>query len=98
MPCPTNTRRATARKHYGEAFHFFYRNDYSGAVDLLSDAINLDPDNPLFFYYRGLAYRRTGHLDKAERDLRLGSEGERTRRSEGIGLALARIQGKSGCG
>jgi len=41
-------------------------HDYQEAADLLSRAIEMDPDNPEANYYAGFAYSRVGEYEKAE--------------------------------
>jgi Flp pilus assembly protein TadD len=46
----------------------FVHNDAREAVEDLSRAITLDPDNAEAFYQRGLAYALMGEADKAVAD------------------------------
>jgi hypothetical protein len=52
----------------------------------------LNPNDPRFFYYRGLAYHRLGSNDLAAKDFQTGSAVEGKTLID-VGIALERIQG-----
>ncbi len=41
---------------------------YKEAINILTEAIRNEPSNPLFYYYRGMAFEKNGELDKALED------------------------------
>jgi tetratricopeptide (TPR) repeat protein len=41
---------------------------YKEAIEKFTEAITEDPENPIFYYYRGVAFEKTGDLDKAMED------------------------------
>lgn len=56
------------------------RGDYALAVADLEQAVRLDPDYRVAHFLLGTAYRGLGRLDAAQRELRLGAGGDRTKR------------------
>ncbi|MEH2488967.1 caspase family protein [Bradyrhizobium sp. AZCC 2230] len=50
---------------------FINKRDYDRAIDVLSTAVGLDPDNVIILNLRGLAYERTGKDDLAMADYNL---------------------------
>jgi tetratricopeptide (TPR) repeat protein len=41
---------------------------YEEAIEKFTGAITEEPENPIFYYYRGAAFEKTGDLDKAMED------------------------------
>ncbi|MBA7554993.1 Photosystem I assembly protein Ycf3 [subsurface metagenome] len=41
---------------------------YKEAIEKFTEAITEDPEIPIFYYYRGAAFEKTGDLDKAMED------------------------------
>ncbi len=41
---------------------------YEEAIEKFTEAITEDPENPIFYYYRGATFEKTGDLDKAMED------------------------------
>lgn len=85
-----------AREYYGAGVHALRDNRLREAVRYFSDAIDLNVYEPVYYYYRSVAYRRLGDLSSAIRDARVGSyyeeklfDLERRR----IDVALEYIQG-----
>ena len=42
--------------------------NYDKVIEITSHAIRLSPDSPNHYYYRGMAYRRKGDVERARSD------------------------------
>lgn len=47
----------------------FEQNDYSGAIENLNQAINLNPDNYFFYFYRSMVYQKQNDYNMTIEDL-----------------------------
>ena len=56
---------------YASAISAFEQGDYESAVSFLTDAMLLEPENILYRYERGMAYRRVGNISAAVLDYSL---------------------------
>jgi tetratricopeptide (TPR) repeat protein len=86
-------QRADALKLYGGAYHDFFDGKYEKALASLDQAIDLDPADPRYRFYRGLVRLRLGQSEDAVVDFRRGGELER-QGAFGVGAAMERIQGR----
>ena len=80
---------------YGQGVHAFFAGQYEQAVTLLTTVVESGTRDPRCHYFRGLAYAKLGHPEKAEADFKKGGELESSN-TDGIyavSLALQRIQG-----
>ena len=51
-----------------KAISLLNEGKYEEAIEKFTGAITEDPENPIFYYYRGAAFEKTGDLDKAMED------------------------------
>lgn len=94
MPRPP--ANGSARAHYVEGVHAFWRGNDKDAIDHLTNAIAVDPTESLFWYFRALAYKRSGDEARAKHDALLGAHAEWQDGIAGdFGQALQRVQGNS---
>jgi hypothetical protein len=81
-----------ATEHFSRGFHAFWKNDLSKAREEIDDAIQLDPKEPTYWYYRALTHKRLGNESGAKHDALIGGMLDRqspiTRNSE-----FQRLQG-----
>jgi hypothetical protein len=81
---------------YGEGVHRYYAGDSFQAEQMLSRVIESGVEDPLLYYFRGLAreYQGGGGDFDFEEGARLEAAGKRSLGlRDGVGQALARIQG-----
>lgn len=67
----SNPQFATANAWFNEALQRSQRRDRSGAIDAYTQALNLNPNNPVFYYNRGIEHARAGDLNRAIADYNL---------------------------
>jgi tetratricopeptide (TPR) repeat protein len=88
------TDHATAAKHYGEGYTLFWSNLTEEAEKYFQNAIMLNPADPRYWYFRGLARRRRGDLSGAQHDVLVAAFLERSMpKSSVVPHALMRCQG-----
>jgi hypothetical protein len=77
---------------YGEGVHRYFNNNFTGADEILTRAIDSGSEDPRVHYYRGLARERAGYGGELdfETAARLEAEGKRV---VDVSAALARVQG-----
>ena len=56
------------KKISSQAISLLNEGKYEEAIKKFTGAITEDPKNPIFYYYRGAAFEKTGDLDKAMED------------------------------
>ena len=56
------------KKISSKAVSLLNEGKYKEAIEKFTEAITEDPENPIFYYYRGAAFEKTGDLDKAMED------------------------------
>lgn len=80
---------------YSRGSNLFFSDDYAAAAEQFDGAMALSPDNPVYFYYRGLCDLRQGDSDSASGWFFLAAEKEQTPagRLIDVGANLRRIQG-----
>lgn len=59
---------ALANQKRDDAWKLYCKKDYRGAIKLYSEAIELNPNAPKFYYYRSLCYKQLGETAKAQAD------------------------------
>lgn len=57
-----------AKQKFDEAFKFYERGDYSGAIKLYTEVIELNPNHSNTYNNRGIAYRHSSDYQQAIRD------------------------------
>jgi tetratricopeptide (TPR) repeat protein len=55
----------TTSKLSSQAVNLLNEGKFEEAIEKFTEVITEDPSNPLFYYYRGMAFERTGDLEKA---------------------------------
>lgn len=65
---------AAAPNYYGAGYHAFWRGDFKAALRNFSDAVDLAPREPLYWYYRALTYKKLGDERNAVHDVRIGAD------------------------
>lgn len=85
-----------AAELYGQGLHAFFARDYQGAITLFDSALGRGAQDPRDYYFRGLAYLRTGCPNEATTDFQKGAQLEAAsdRWVCAVGESLSRIQGK----
>ena len=61
-----------AQRHFNTGVTAFYQGQLRRALKHFTDAVQLDPEYPLYHYFRALTHRRLGEKDKSLRDARIG--------------------------
>ncbi len=56
------------KKISSKAVSLLNEGKYEESIEKFTEAITEDPENPIFYYYRGAAFEKTGDLDKAMED------------------------------
>ncbi|NIO48261.1 MAG: tetratricopeptide repeat protein [Candidatus Aminicenantes bacterium] len=56
------------KKISSKAISLLNEGKYEESIEKFTEAITDDPENPIFYYYRGVAFEKTGDLDKAMKD------------------------------
>jgi hypothetical protein len=70
-PAPTKAPEMSAQDsdYVAQGQAHLEQGDYAQAVEVLSEAIRVNPDNAKAYYYRGSAYREQGEFELAIADL-----------------------------
>lgn len=68
---------AGARSYWGRGISLYRQGRLNQALAELTDAVRLDPAEPLYWYSRALTYKALGRHQLAERDGRIGVTAER---------------------
>ncbi len=88
------TDHATAAKHYDEGYTLFWSNFTAESEQCFQNAIMLNPEDPRYWYFRGLARRRKGNSKGAQHDVLVAAFLERSKpKSSVVARALIRCQG-----
>ena len=56
------------KKISSKAISLLNEGKYEESIEKFTEAITEDPENPIFYYYRGVAFEKTGDLDSAMED------------------------------
>jgi tetratricopeptide (TPR) repeat protein len=84
----------SAAAHFGAGCRLFWNQSFLEAEHHFESAIALNPQDPLYWYFRGLTRRQIGNLWGSQHDALIGAFLERSRyRDLEIGRALRRVQG-----
>lgn len=97
-PRPAEGARETdyqsAATHFGVGCRLFWNHALQEAESHFENAITLDPQEPVYWYFRGLTRRQLGNPTGSQHDALIGAFLERSRyRDLDIGRALRRVQG-----
>jgi len=92
MPRPYYPLDADKLFYLAKSFYFGCQLDE--ALKELNEAIRLRPEEPLYWYYRALTYKRLGREAEADRDARVAASLRRAGKSrKDLATELERIQG-----
>lgn len=83
----------SSKSHFGRGAHAFWRGDLRTALMHFEDAVQLEPVDPLNWYYRALTYKRLGYARRAQHDALMAARLEVTGDNRRIAAGLIRIQG-----
>lgn len=89
---------SAARRHYSEGYTKHFTGELQHALGHFDSAIRLDPDQPLYWYFRALTHRRLGDVQRAQHDALMGAYFERqfaSSRRRSLNHAFVRVQGES---
>jgi tetratricopeptide (TPR) repeat protein len=81
---------------YGKGVHAFFDRDYSGTIDLLTQAEQLGSEDPRPYYFLALAHSRLKQNDKADEYFKQAAQFEwegQAVRDYNVSESLRRIQG-----
>lgn len=85
-----------AADHFSHGFSDFWRNDLQSAIRRFDNAVQLCPQNPVYWYYRAVTFKRSGDDRRAQHDACFGAyiekKSERRYGSE-VAHAFQRLQG-----
>ena len=88
------SNHAAAAKHFGEGYTLYWGNSFRKAEQHLQNAIMLNPADPRYWYFRGLARRHRGDQEGARHDVLVAAFLERSKpRDPAVARALTRCQG-----
>jgi tetratricopeptide (TPR) repeat protein len=85
--------------YYEKGRQLYFKGELNKALDYFNAAVQLVPQESVFWYYRGLTYKRLGKDTEAERDVKIGAgivrQAEENNRdiNKEVGVALERVQG-----
>jgi len=71
----------SANEHYGKGVHEFRVGNYEDALTHFSNAVSVEPNRALFWYYRGVTHRRLNDDSEAYFDVLYGAFVERRQQS-----------------
>ena len=85
-----------AQDHFSQGFSDFWRNDLKSAVRRFDNAVQLYPQNPVYWYYRSVAFKRLGDERRAQHDACFGAYVEKKgegRYERDVARSFQRLQG-----
>ena len=88
----------SARRHFGHGCGQFHAGYLENALDGFVNAVQLAPDQPLYWYFRALTHRRLGDNQRALHDVLMGAHFERiyeVRHRTAVDRTLVNVQGES---
>jgi hypothetical protein len=86
--------REDASRLYGHGVHAYFAGNSSQAETCLSSALELNTNDPRYYYFRGLALLRMGRSEEARGDMILAAQLEAQHPGRfAVGAALERVQG-----
>ena len=86
-----------ARQHYSQGYGHLFTGKLQEALDRFDNAVQLAPDQPLYWYFRALTQRRLGDDQRAQHDALMGAYFERQFagwRQRSLDHAFIRVQGE----
>lgn len=86
--------REDAARLYGQGVHAYFAGNSSLAELCLSRALELNTDDPRYYYFRGLSLLQLGRCEEARGDMILAAQLEAQHPGRfAVGAALERVQG-----
>lgn len=83
-----------ASSHYGRGINAYFDGDLASALSHFNDAVQLDPNEPVFRYFRAITYKRLGDDSRARHDALFGADlEERFTYKLSLGSGFTRVQG-----
>ena len=79
--------------YYSLAKNSFTKNDFQNTIAYLTRAIDLNPRDPRFYVYRGLARKKQGMNVEAAQDIQIATSLESESPGVNLSKAIERIQG-----
>ena len=85
-----------AARVFWVGYRSYWQGDYDQALAGFDSAVRLDDEDARFWYYKALAERALGEMEKAEASAKRGRELHAARRPKAdlVGAALERVQGQ----
>lgn len=85
-----------ARDHFVRGYHAFWRRDYTAALHSFDNAVQCNPRESAYWYYRALTFKQMGNESRAQADALLGAKVEKLSRvHRPLGALFTRVQGDS---
>lgn len=63
-----------AREYAHDAAHCLVYRNFKASIELYNKAIELNPKNPDWYYYRRIAYKKLQQIDLAKKDFQKAAE------------------------
>ena len=95
----SNDYHGLAQDHFSKGYSDFWRNDLQSAVRRFDNAVQLCPQNPVYWYYRAVAFKCSGDDRRAQHDACFGAyiekkcDGGYNQQRQEVAHALQRLQG-----
>jgi len=82
-----------ALAHYGHGIRDYFNGDLNSALGHFNDAVQLDPREPLYRYFRAVTYKRLGDNRRAQHDALFGASLEGENGKASLAGGFTRVQG-----
>jgi len=93
---PKPAAAGEGRRHYAMGVHALWNGELEDAIWSFDNAIQIEPGHPLYWYFRAVAYRKTGNERRAQHDALIGASLEwRDGLPDKLGWAFVRLQGET---
>ena len=84
----------SGREHYVQGVHAYWRGNTDEAIQHLTNAIAIEPQQSLHWYFRALAFKRLGDDVRAQHDALMGAHAEwNDGLADSLAPGLQRVQG-----
>lgn len=104
VPLPVPLSHQLTSETYATGYHAYWEGDFGRALEAFNVAIEVNPHEPIHWYYRALTWKRRNEQERAEQDAHAGAFWEHqsalAKRDGGaifslsyIGSQLERVQG-----
>lgn len=93
---PRPPANGMGRDHYIAGVHAYWQGDTEVSISHLTNAIAVEPQKPIYWYFRALANKKSGQEVRARHDALMGAHVEwRDGEADLLGGSLQRVQGNS---